>query len=58
MISYKRIDKSDSIDFNKTKESKECMICHYFCFSDGLKSTWINLMFVMDVMILVCVFKI
>ena len=36
MTSYERIDKSDSIDFNKTKESKECMICHYY-FSDGFK---------------------
>ena len=37
MISYERIDKSDNIDFNKSKESKECIICHYFYFSDGFK---------------------
>ena len=34
---YERIEKSDNIDFNKRKESKECMICHYFYFSDGFK---------------------
>ena len=37
MISYERIDKTDNIDFDKTKESKECMICYYFYFSDGFK---------------------
>ena len=37
MISYERIDKSESIDFNKSQKSKECMICHYFYFSDGFK---------------------
>ena len=37
MISYERIDKNDNIDFNKSKESKECMICHYFYFSDDFK---------------------
>ena len=37
MISYERIDKSDSIDFNKTQESKEGMICHYWYFKDGFK---------------------
>ena len=37
MISYERIDKSDFIDFNKSKESKECMICHYWYFRDGFK---------------------
>ena len=37
MISYERIDKSDNIDFNKSENSKECMICHYFYFSDGFK---------------------
>ena len=35
MISYERIDKS--IDFDKSKGSKECMICHYWYFSDGFK---------------------
>ena len=37
MISYERIDKSDSIDFNKSEGSKECMICHYFYFTDSFK---------------------
>ena len=37
MISYERIDKSDFIDFNRGKESKECMICHYWYFFDGFK---------------------
>ena len=37
MISYERIDKSDNIDFNKSENFKECMICHYFYFSDGFK---------------------
>ena len=29
MIYYERIDKIDNIDFNKNKESKECMIWRY-----------------------------
>ena len=37
MISYERTDKSKEIDFNKTDGSKECMICHYWYFSDGFK---------------------
>ena len=37
MISYERIYKSDNIDFNKSKESKEWLICHYWYFSDGFK---------------------
>ena len=37
MISYERIDKSHSIDFNKNKEPKEGMICHYFYDKDGFK---------------------
>ena len=37
MISYERTDKSDSIDFNKSEKSKECMLCHYFYFSDSFK---------------------
>ena len=34
MISYERIEKSEFIDFNKGKEPKECMICHYWYFTD------------------------
>ena len=37
MISYERIDKSEGIDFNKCEGSKECIICHYWYFSDGFK---------------------
>ena len=37
MISYERVDKSGFIDFSKGKESKECMICHYWYFSNGFK---------------------
>ena len=37
MISYERIDKSDSIDFKKSKGSKGDMICYYSYFSDGFK---------------------
>ena len=33
MISYERID----IKFNKIPNTKECMMCHYFCHSDGFK---------------------
>ena len=37
MISYERIDKTDNIDLNKSRGSKECMICHYFYSSDAFK---------------------
>ena len=37
MISYERIDKSEFIDFNKSQESKECTICHYWYFTDSFK---------------------
>ena len=37
MISYGRIDKSEGIDLNKNKGYKECMICHYFYFSNGFE---------------------
>ena len=32
MIYYDRIDFSEGIDVNKTRESKECNICHYWDF--------------------------
>ena len=35
MISYERIDKSEEINFEK--QGSECMICHYWYFSDGFK---------------------
>ena len=37
MISYERLDKSECTDFNKSEESKECMICQYWHFKDGFK---------------------
>ena len=37
MISYERIEKSESINFNQNAGSKECMICHYWYFSNGFK---------------------
>ena len=35
MISYERINKSEEINFEK--KGSECMICHYWYFSDGFK---------------------
>ena len=32
MSEYDRIDISEGIDVDKTNESKECMICHYWYF--------------------------
>ena len=32
MLEYNRIDISEGIDVNKTRESKECDICHYWYF--------------------------
>ena len=55
IISYERIDKSDSIDFNRSEKSRECMICHYFYIVMVLN---ISLVFVIHAMTLVCVFKI
>ena len=37
MIFYERIDKSEGTDFNKSGESKECIICHYWYFKDCFK---------------------
>ena len=34
MLEYDRIDISEGIDINKTNASKECDICHYWCFLD------------------------
>ena len=34
MLFYNRIDVSEDIDGNKTSESKECEICHYWDFLD------------------------
>ena len=32
MLQYDGIDVSEGIDINKTSESKECMLCHYWYF--------------------------
>ena len=37
MRKYDRIDVSEGIDINKTSESKECMLCHYWYFKDSFK---------------------
>ena len=37
MLQYKRLDVSEGIDTNKTKASKECMLCHYWYFKVGFK---------------------
>ena len=34
MLQYDRIDVSQGIDINKTSKSKECMLCHYWCFKN------------------------
>ena len=34
MIWYEGIDKSEDIDFNKTKDSVKCIICNYYYFKD------------------------
>ena len=48
MLEYDRIDISEGIDTNKKSASKECNICHYWCFLD--KNFMIHI-FAMDVMI-------
>ena len=32
MIEYNRIDLDDGIDANKTSNSRECWLCHYWYF--------------------------
>ena len=34
MIQYKKNDVSEGIDINKSNESKECMLCHYWYFKN------------------------
>ena len=34
MLHYDRIDVSEGNDINKTSESKECMLFHYWYFKD------------------------
>ena len=32
MLYYDRIDLSEEVDIDKTNSSKDCDICHYWCF--------------------------
>ena len=34
MLQYDRVDISEGIDNNKSNQSKECIICHYWYFKD------------------------
>ena len=34
MLRYQKIDISEGIDVNKASASKECEVCHYWCFND------------------------
>ena len=34
MLEYDRIDLSEGIDVNKTSNSRECSLCHYYYFLD------------------------
>ena len=34
MLEYDRIDILEGVDIDKTNKSKECDICHYWCFLD------------------------
>ena len=39
MLRYQKFDVSEGIDVNKTSQSKECELCHYWFFKDvGFKS--------------------
>ena len=49
MLYYDRIDISEGIDVNKTSESKESDICHYWYFY--IKALSFNQMSAMDAMI-------
>ena len=41
MPQYQKIDVSEGIYVNKTSESKECELCHYWLFKDvGFKFEW------------------
>lgn len=33
MFKYDRINSSESMDINKTDDSRECIICHYYYFT-------------------------
>ena len=35
MLQYQKTDVSEGIDVNKTSESEECELCHYWFFKDA-----------------------
>ena len=37
MLYYDRINLSEEIDFTKSNNSKECIVCHYWFFNHGFK---------------------
>ena len=37
MLHYDRIDSSEGIDVDKSNNSKECIVCHYWFFKHGFK---------------------
>ena len=37
MLYYDRIDLSERIDVDKSNNSKECIVCHYWFFKHGFK---------------------
>ena len=37
MLYYKKMDISEGVDLAKSNKSKECMICHSWCFNHGFK---------------------
>ena len=49
MLYFNRIDASEGIDINKTRESKECNIFHYYFFLQ-IKALSFNQMSAMGVM--------
>ena len=49
MLYFDRIDVSEGIDFNKTRESRECIIYHYWYFLH--KDLCLNQMSGIDAMI-------
>ena len=37
MLHYDKITLCERIDLTKSKNSKECIVCHYSCFNHGFK---------------------
>ena len=36
MLKYDRIDVSESMEINRTDDSRECCICHYYYFTEKI----------------------